>query len=617
VADREVRIYEVGPRDGLQNEATPIPTDAKLRFIGLLADAGLREIEATSFVSPGAIPQLADADDLLARLDRRDGVRYPVLVPNRRGLERAVAAGADAICVFTAASEAFTKANINMTIAESLEAFGAVVEHARTQGWWTRAYISTAFGCPYQGTVGEAAVVGVANELLALGVDELSIGDTIGVAGPADVRRVVTALIDAGIPVDGLAMHFHDTRGTALANVTAALELGIRCFDASTGGAGGCPYAPGAAGNLATGWTSTRSSSPHARSAACSAARWPRRSARRVVGDYHRPPMDPEASQPPPRPLVLDVDTGIDDMIALLIAATSPELNLRGVTCVAGNVEIHHVARNTGKLLRMVGRGDVPVSIGAARPLQRRLRTAPDTHGPTGTGYVELRGEDRQLGTTEYTAVPASRYLGAHVARHPGEMSIVALGPLTNLASAIQQGVDLAGSARDVIWMGGTLEERGNTTETGEWNACVDPEAAEICLAAGAIHRIFPLDATQDVVFTMDDLGALPDTHLAGVVRDAVRFYVAFHRQADGIDGAYLHDPVVLIASLLRPDLVTETVTETLACDTSSDAYLAGSLYRSEDSGRRAVSVATAIDPEGMRRELVARLARAVAAPFA
>jgi len=316
-----------------------------------------------------------------------------------------------------------------------------------------------------------------------------------------------------------------------------------------------------------------------------------------------------------PRPLILDVDTGIDDMIALLIAATSPEVNLRGVTCVAGNVEIHHVARNTGKLLRMVGRGDVPVSIGAARPLQRRLRTAPDTHGPTGTGYVELRGEDRQLGTTEYTAIPASRYLGAHVNRHPGEMSIVALGPLTNLASASQHGVDLAGASREVIWMGGTLEERGNTTETGEWNACVDPEAVEACLSEGVVQRIFPLDATQDVTFTMDDMRTLPDTHLAGVVRDALRFYVGFHQKADGIDGAYLHDPVTLIASLLRPDLVTETVTETLACDTSSDPYLAGSLYRSEGGARRPVAVATAIDGEGMKAELLGRLGRAVSAP--
>jgi purine nucleosidase len=325
-----------------------------------------------------------------------------------------------------------------------------------------------------------------------------------------------------------------------------------------------------------------------------------------------------EAEAVPPsagRPLIMDVDTGIDDMIALLIAATSPELNLRGVTCVAGNVEIHHVARNTGKILRMVGRGDVPVSIGAARPLQRRLRTASDTHGPTGTGYVELRGEDRLLGTTEYTAIPASRYIGAHVARHPGAMTIVALGPLTNLAAATQQGVDLARATREVIWMGGTLEERGNTTETGEWNACVDPEAVEICLRGGAIQRIFPLDATQDVVFTMSDLDALPDTHLAGIVRDAVRFYVGFHQKADGIDGAYLHDPVALIGSLLRPSLVTEGVVEVLACDTSSDPYLAGSLYRSEAPDRQPVSVATAIDAEGMRAELISRLIRAVSAP--
>ena len=325
---------------------------------------------------------------------------------------------------------------------------------------------------------------------------------------------------------------------------------------------------------------------------------------------------DDTASSPEPRPLILDVDTGIDDMIALLIAATSPELNLRGVTCVAGNVEIHHVARNTGKILRMVGRGDVPVSIGAAKPLQRRLRTAPDTHGPTGTGYVELRGEDRQLGTTEYTAIPASRYLGAHVSRHPGAMSVVALGPLTNLASASQHGVDLASGAREVIWMGGTLEERGNTTETGEWNACVDPEAVEACLRAGALHRIFPLDATQDIVFTMDDLRELPDTHLAGIVRDAIRFYVGFHQKADGLDGAYLHDPVVLIGSLLRPDLVTESVQETLACDTSSDPYLAGSLYRSEGDARPPVSVAIAIDADGMKAELITRLTRAVGAPY-
>ena len=248
----DVRIYEVGPRDGLQNEATPISTDAKLRFIDLLADAGLREIEATSFVSPRAIPQLADADELMGRLERRPGVRYPVLVPNQRGLERAEVAGVDAVCVFTAASEEFTAHNINMSIAESIDAFRPVVSTASERGWWSRGYVNTAFGCPYQGTVDEGAVVDVGLRLLELGVDELSIGDTIGVAGPADVRRVVGALLGAGIGTERLAMHFHDTRGTALANVSAALELGIRCFDASTGGTGGCPYAPGAAGNLAT-----------------------------------------------------------------------------------------------------------------------------------------------------------------------------------------------------------------------------------------------------------------------------------------------------------------------------------------------------------------------------
>ncbi|MGH2455392.1 MAG: nucleoside hydrolase [Candidatus Limnocylindria bacterium] len=325
--------------------------------------------------------------------------------------------------------------------------------------------------------------------------------------------------------------------------------------------------------------------------------------------------MEPMQARPaePPRPLILDVDTGIDDMVALLIAATAPELNLRGVTCVAGNVEIHHVARNTGKLLQMVGRADVPVSIGAARPLQRRLRTAPETHGPTGTGFVELRGEDRKLGSTEYTPIPAARYLGAHVKRHPGEMTVLALGPLTNLAAASMSGVDLAHGAREVIWMGGTLEDRGNTTETGEWNACVDPEAAERCLRDGVLDRIFPLDATQDIVFTMDDLRDLPATHLAGVVRDALRFYVAFHRQADGIEGCYLHDPVTLIGSLLRPDLVSETVSEQLACDTSSDLHAAGSLYRSSQGERPPVQIATAIEADAMKAELLERLARAVA----
>jgi hydroxymethylglutaryl-CoA lyase len=248
----EVRIYEVGPRDGLQAEATLVATDAKLAFIGLLADAGLREIETTSLVRPDAIPQLADADELLQRLERRPGVRYPVLVPNARGLERAVAAGVDAICLITAATDSYVQHNIGMTIDESLAAFEPIAAEARRRGWWIRAYVSTAFGCPYDGEVDERAVVGVAERLLRLGADELSISDTVGVAAPADVRRVVSALQAAGIGSDVIALHLHDTRATALAGVMAAMELGIRGFDASTGGTGGSPYAPGSAGNLAT-----------------------------------------------------------------------------------------------------------------------------------------------------------------------------------------------------------------------------------------------------------------------------------------------------------------------------------------------------------------------------
>jgi hydroxymethylglutaryl-CoA lyase len=248
----DVRIYEVGPRDGLQAEATSVATEAKLRFIELLADAGLREIEATSFVSPHAIPQLADADELMTRLERRPAVRYTVLVPNQRGLERAIEARVDAICLFTAATESYARHNINMSVDESLAAFAPVVGAARERGWWVRAYVSTAFGCPYEGEVDERAVVSLGERLLGLGVDELAISDTLGVAAPADVQRVLAALAAAGIGTDVLALHLHDTRGTALANVMAGLESGIRTFDASTGGTGGSPYAPGSAGNLAT-----------------------------------------------------------------------------------------------------------------------------------------------------------------------------------------------------------------------------------------------------------------------------------------------------------------------------------------------------------------------------
>jgi isopropylmalate/homocitrate/citramalate synthase len=247
-----VRIYEVGPRDGLQNESVTIPLETKLRYLELLADAGLREIEATSFVAPSAIPQLADADALMAALARRPGVRYPVLVPNLRGLARAEAAGADAIAVFTAATDAFTTRNIRMTVDESLDAFAPVLARAGELGWWRRGYVSTAFGCPYSGAVAPERAVDVARRLLSLGLDEVCFGDTIGVGVPPGVRAIVEQARDAGIPLERIAFHFHDTRGTALANVAAAMSVGIRCFDASTGGTGGCPYAPGAAGNLAT-----------------------------------------------------------------------------------------------------------------------------------------------------------------------------------------------------------------------------------------------------------------------------------------------------------------------------------------------------------------------------
>jgi isopropylmalate/homocitrate/citramalate synthase len=247
-----VRIYEVGPRDGLQNEASAIPLETKLEFIDRLVASGLREIEATSFVSRKAIPQLADADQLLPRLPRISGVRYPVLVPNERGLARAEAAGADALAVFTAATDAFTQHNIGMTVDESLEAFEPVLRRAADLGWWRRAYVSTAFGCPYTGAVDPHRAAAVAMRLLELGVDEVSFGDTIGVGVPTQVTALTDAATKAGIEIHQIAYHFHDTRGTALANVVAGLEAGVRCFDSSTGGTGGCPYAPGAAGNLAT-----------------------------------------------------------------------------------------------------------------------------------------------------------------------------------------------------------------------------------------------------------------------------------------------------------------------------------------------------------------------------
>jgi len=250
---RSVRVVEVGPRDGLQNEKALIPTAQKIQFIQMLADAGLPVVEATSFVSPRAIPQLSDASEVMTNLAMHSSTSYPVLVPNLKGMERALAVGVRAIAVFTAASESFTRHNINATIAESLANFRPVVTLAQQEKVTVRGYISTVFGCPYEGKVEPHQALNVAQALLEMGIDELSLGDTIGVATPNQVVDVISLLVDEGaIPIGQLAMHFHDTRGTALANVLMALQSGISIIDSSAGGLGGCPYAPGAAGNLAT-----------------------------------------------------------------------------------------------------------------------------------------------------------------------------------------------------------------------------------------------------------------------------------------------------------------------------------------------------------------------------
>ncbi len=248
-----VRVVEVGPRDGLQNEKALIPTEQKIQFINMLSEAGLPVVEATSFVSPRAIPQLSDASAVMEGIRRLPGTQYPVLVPNLKGMERALAAGARAVVVFTAASESFTRHNINATIAESLANFRPVVALAQQEDIPVRGYISTVFGCPYEGAVPPHKVLEVAQALLETGISELSLGDTIGVATPNQVLEVLDLLIEQGqIPVEHLAVHFHDTRGTALANVLMALQVGVSIVDSSAGGLGGCPYAPGAAGNLAT-----------------------------------------------------------------------------------------------------------------------------------------------------------------------------------------------------------------------------------------------------------------------------------------------------------------------------------------------------------------------------
>ena len=246
-----VTVVEVSPRDGLQNEKRLLPTDVKVALVDRLSAAGFRAIEVTSFVSPKAVPQMADAAEVMAAIHRVPGVRYSVLTPNLRGFEAAADARADAICVFGSASETFSQRNINCSIAESLERFRPVVAAARARGIAVRGTVSCALGCPYEGEIAPAVVARVAGELLAMGCDELSIADTIGIGTPDGTRRVMEAVL-AVTQVARLNGHFHDTYGRALANIDACLDLGLRSFDASAAGLGGCPFAPGATGNVAT-----------------------------------------------------------------------------------------------------------------------------------------------------------------------------------------------------------------------------------------------------------------------------------------------------------------------------------------------------------------------------
>ena len=247
----KVTVVEVGPRDGLQNEKAHVPTADKITFVNLLATAGLPVVEVTAFVSPKWVPQMADAGEVFAGIDKTSGVRYAALVPNLAGLERAYAAGVRETAVFAAASESFSRRNINQTIDESLATYRAVCSRAAELGIRVRGYLSTAFGCPFEGNVPVERVASVTAALLDMGAFEVAVSDTIGIAHPGQVPRVLDAVL-AGVPPERIALHFHDTRGTALANVLAGLDMGIATFDASAGGLGGCPYAPGATGNLAT-----------------------------------------------------------------------------------------------------------------------------------------------------------------------------------------------------------------------------------------------------------------------------------------------------------------------------------------------------------------------------
>jgi hydroxymethylglutaryl-CoA lyase len=251
MATRHVTVVEVGPRDGLQNEPALVSTADKIEFVNRLSAAHLSVIEVSAFVSPKWVPQMADAAQVFAGIARVPGIRYTALVPNLAGLDRAIAAGVTEVAIFASSTETFSRMNINQSIDDSLTTYAAVCERALAAGLRVRGYLSTAFGCPFEGAVDPRQVAGVAERLAALGVFEVAISDTIGIAHPGQVPRVLEAVL-ARVPADRIALHYHDTRGTALANVLASLPYGIGTFDAAAGGLGGCPYAPGAAGNLAT-----------------------------------------------------------------------------------------------------------------------------------------------------------------------------------------------------------------------------------------------------------------------------------------------------------------------------------------------------------------------------
>ncbi len=248
---RHVTLVEVGPRDGLQNEHVTVSTDDKVAFIDRLSEAGYPVIEVSAFVNPKRVPQMADASDVFAGITRRPGTIYTALVPNLQGLERAADAGLEEVAIFAAASESFSRANLNQGIDDAFRTYAAVCERASALGMRVRGYLSTAFGCPYEGNVAVARVAELSGRLLEMGVYQVAVSDTIGVAHPGQVAQVLE-VVGERVPLDAVALHFHDTSGTALANVLTALSLGITTFDASAGGLGGCPYAPGASGNLAT-----------------------------------------------------------------------------------------------------------------------------------------------------------------------------------------------------------------------------------------------------------------------------------------------------------------------------------------------------------------------------